>query len=97
MPPPDAIAEIPRVDNTTMGDTLDKAVGQDLSTAAMLANLPLANPSLQLPAGGVYMGEGIPPVPAKLAAKIRQGEFVDMGELLPKFWSTPREEDVDGR
>ena len=36
------------------------------------------------------MGDGIPPVPVKLAARIRKGEFIDMGELLPKFWSTPR-------
>ena len=31
---------------------------------------------------GVYIGEGLPPVPSKLAKKIRAGEFVEMGELL---------------
>ena len=95
MPPSDAIASIPRVDDVTGGDA---ASVQESSTAAMLANLlPLANPSLQLPTGGVYMGEGIPPVPTKLAAKIRRGEFVEMGELLPEFWTTLREEDTEGR
>ena len=43
------------------------------------------------------MGDGIPPVPPKLAAKIRRGEFVEMGELLPEFWSGPREDDSDTR
>ena len=39
------------------------------------------------------MGEGLPPVPAKVAAKIRRGDFVDMAELLPEFWALPRDED----
>ena len=42
---------------------------------------------------GVYVGEGMPSVPAKLAAKIRRGTYVDMGELLPEFWSPTREDD----
>ena len=96
MPLPEALASIPRVDDTAIG--APSAPTQQMSAAAMLANLlPSANPSLQLPTGGVYMGDGIPPVPAKLAAKIRRGEFVDMGELLPEFWSTPRDEDTDGK
>ena len=36
---------------------------------------------------GVYIGEGLPPVPAKLARKIRAGEFIDMDELLPEVWT----------
>ena len=42
---------------------------------------------------GIYVGEGLLPVPAKLAEKITRWEFVDMAELLPEFWSTvnPRE------
>lgn len=39
------------------------------------------------------MGEGFPPIPAKLASKICQGDFIEMGELLSEFWSTPREDD----
>ena len=71
---------------------------KEMSVAAMLANLlPLTNSSLQLPSEGVYVGDGIPPVPAKLAAKIRRGEFVDMGELLSEFWSTPKEDDTDSK
>ncbi len=43
---------------------------------------------------GVYLGEGIPPAPAKLAARICRGEFVEMGELLPEFWSGAIDEDA---
>ena len=32
------------------------------------------------------MGEGLPPVPQKLADRIRRREFVDMAEMLPEFW-----------
>ncbi len=47
--------------------------------------------------GGVYVGEGLPPVPTKLADKIRRWEFVEMGELLPEFWSGPKEGESDGK
>ena len=36
---------------------------------------------------GIYVGEGLLPVPAKLAEKITRWEFTEMAELLPKFWS----------
>ena len=60
----------------------------------LMTNLLLqANTGLTSGVQGVYTGEGLPPVPAKLAAKIRCGTYVDMGELLPEFWATMREED----
>jgi len=34
-----------------------------------------------------------PPVPAKLASKIWQGDFIEMGKLLSKFWLSQKEED----
>ena len=46
---------------------------------------------------GVFMGDGLSPVPAKLVAKIQRGEFVDMGELLPEFNVGSREEDGASR
>ena len=62
--------------------------------AALIKNLlPLANSSLSVPTEGVYVGEGMPPVPAKLAKKINRGEFVEMGELLPEFWASVREDE----
>lgn len=39
----------------------------------------------------VYIGEALLPVPAKLAAQIRRGDYVDTRELLHKSWS-PGEE-----
>ncbi len=59
--------------------------------------LPQANDSLALPSDGVYVGDGLAPVPAKLAARIRRGEYIDMGELLPEFWSNLREEESEAR
>ena len=31
----------------------------------------------------VFIGQGLPPIPKKLASKIELGEYVDMSELLP--------------
>lgn len=36
---------------------------------------------------GVYIGEALPLVPKKLAEHIWQGEFIEMGELLPETWN----------
>lgn len=67
------------------------------STTSTITNLlPLAHHSLHRPTEGVYVGDGIPPVPEKVATKIKKGEFVEMGELLPEFWS-PREDGDSGR
>ena len=64
------------------------------SASALMANLlPQANSGPASTPQGVYVGEGLPPVPAKVAAKICRGDFVDMAELLPEFWALPRDED----
>ena len=102
MPPVSALAGIPQIEGVQeegpRGPPTSEAVSHGPSVTAMLANLlPLANSSLQQPSEGVYMGDGIPPVPAKLAARIRKGEFVEMGELLPEFWAGPKDEDSDFR
>ena len=49
------------------------------------------------PHGGVYVGEGLPPVPVKLAERIRRWDYVDMAELLPEFWPVAKPDDTDGR
>ena len=68
------------------------------SVAALMANLlPQANAGLASATQGVYVGEGLTLVPAKLAAKIRRGDFVNMGELLPEFWTPPREDDPQAK
>ncbi len=63
------------------------------SVSAMMRNLlPLADSSLVLPSEGVYVGDGVPPVPQMLAELIRRGGYVEMGELLSEFWSALNEE-----
>ena len=60
------------------------------NVASTLCNLlPIAGIVSQPSGTGIYIGKGLPPVPPKLAKKIRQWEFVDMAELLPEFWSLP--------
>ena len=112
MPTRDALEEISRVGGTTATAAVDatpkfsslvggtKAMSKvpaGVSVAAELANLlPSANAELTQVSEGVYVGDGLPPVPAKLAAKIQKGEFIEMWELLPEFWSSHREEDIEG-
>ena len=108
MPPASALGGIPTVlgapSETEASEALPQPGGVDTpgssvsttggSVAALMANLlPQANSGLASGSQGVYVGEGLPPVPTKLAAKIRRGEFVEMTELLPEFWSSPREDD----
>ena len=52
--------------------------------------LPMANSS---PMDGVYVEEGMLPVPAKLARKINRGVFVAIGELLHDFWASLQEDE----
>lgn len=42
--------------------------------------------------GGMYVGNGLPPVPARIAAKIGRWEFMEMHELLPEFWTQKADE-----
>ena len=40
---------------------------------------------------GTRIGEGLPPVPAKLAQRIIKGEFIELHELLPELMSEPKD------
>ena len=42
--------------------------------------------------GGIYVGDSLPPVPPRIAAKVCRWEFVEMYELLPEFWVQKEEE-----
>ena len=44
--------------------------------------------------GGICVGEGLPSVPERLAARIRRGEFIEMCELIPEFWLAKEEDDT---
>lgn len=52
------------------------------------------------PAGGatpgpasIYMGEGLPPVPGRIADRIRRWEFVELHELLPELLTNQKVEE----
>ena len=49
-------------------------------------------PSRQQAGPCIHIGDGLPPVPAKLVAKICRHEFVEMHELLPEFWQDQKGE-----
>ena len=112
MPPLTSLAGIPQISGSptearaTTAPTLagggDAPGSHDTpardSVTALMANLlPQATAGLATTSQGVYVGEGLPPVPSKVATKIRRGEFVDMGELLPEFWVPPREEEAQAK
>ena len=69
------------------GAATSQQVGGALSSSALIANLlPVVGKKSRLGSPGVYVGEGLPPVPTKLAEKVRRWEFVEMAELLPEYW-----------
>ena len=88
MPPAAALAGLPSIGATSAPD----GSGGETTTMVLSDLLTAGGPSGTVPAAGAYVGDGMPPVPAKLAAKVRRWEFVEMGELLPEFWvGQPRE------
>ena len=66
------------------------------STSLMANILPFASSVLASPSQGVYVGEGLPPVPLKLAKKIQRREFVEMAQMLPEFWPSLHLEESEG-
>lgn len=44
---------------------------------------------------GIFVGEGLPPVPSRLAERIRRWEFVEMCELLPELLANQKVGDSD--
>ena len=98
MPPPEALRGIPSV--PTLGSAgsvpptshaiLDSLAVTPQGNSSVLCNLlpRLGQASESSLTAGIYVGEGLLPVPAKLAEKITRWEFVDMAELLPECWSS---------
>lgn len=72
--------------------------GPSRGTAQVANLLPWSLPEMTPdPQGGIYMGEGLPPVPLKLAIRIRRHEFVEMAEMLPEFWPVAKPEESDSK
>ena len=61
-------------------------VSEQQAPAQTMANLLGVVASHQQKQSATYVGDGLPPVPAKLAARIVKWEFIQMHELLPEFW-----------
>ena len=62
-----------------------------MSTAPPPALLTSASMGIEVPTG-TYVGEGVLPVPERLAKKILNLEFVEMRELMPETWLMEEEE-----
>ena len=59
-----------------------RAVANLLSQATSLRNTRAQDPKGEQ-GQGWYMGDGLPPVPPKLADRIGKGEYIEMCDLLP--------------
>ena len=98
MPGTTALMSLPQVEGGTPASVAVETTPPTAGVASVLANLlPLAGSTLTRQTTGAYVGDGLPPVPPRLASKIRQREFVEMGELLPEFWGAGREETGERR
>ena len=79
------------------GETTNAALSATLATLLKEPERstpkPAETPVTPTVPGGMFMGDGLSPVPAKLVAKIQQGDFVEMGELLPEFNSLSQNDD----
>ena len=74
MPSGHLLGSIPRIEGATSPTDPPGSARGDVPVSATMANLlPSASPALARPSGGVYMGEGISPVPARLAERICRG------------------------
>ena len=59
-------------------------------SAQQITHQPVEKASTPLCVGG-----GLPPVPAKLAKRIQDGQFIEMAKLLPDFLRGPNSYDDD--
>ena len=60
---------------------LEIGQGADINPPAINSGVPLEQEK-SLPGSGFAIGAGLPPIHAKLLAKIEAGEFIEMSELL---------------
>ena len=109
MPPLSAISGLPSLPSSGSLSTVPLCSGHTTLTPVTAASAPLGTLSSAdqltnlLPwslsaaptdrSCGVYVGEGLPPVPLKLADRIRRHEFIDMAEMLPEFWPMAKSEE----
>ena len=79
-----------QLDTSTIPVIVDAETRRAAKSQATLGSLlNLGNNSeseKKVTVGSICLGEGLPPVPAKLVKKIRRGDFIKMYELLPDLW-----------
>ncbi len=82
------------VDQITQDGTDRGVLARTMSNLlGSLNNTPTGGGESSSKQPGVYVGDGLPPVPAKLAAKITHWEFIEMHELVPEFWAEAKGDD----
>jgi len=95
--PPSALQHVKLISNPWNGSEPDRNVTTATDNPVVPISSQGGNLNKELPmgyVGGICVGEGLPPVPEKLAAKIRRGEFIEMCELIPKYWLAKEEDGV---
>ena len=50
-------------------------------------------PKAEFTLKATFLGDGLPPIPAKLAERICRWEYIDMSDLLPEFWRDQKAEE----
>ena len=85
MPPPSALPLLP---SFSAASTSTSAAAQPITAAAVqptLLGAAQTTPSVVVPTG-LFLGDGLLPLPQKLMRRIIALEFVEMRELLPEEW-----------
>ena len=88
--------ELAGVATVSQGTVPDTAVGGMSGLDSGVCLLGGADPGLagmssrSAHGAGVFMGEGLPPVPGRLVERIRRWEFIEMFELLPELLADQR-------
>ena len=94
-PPTGLDGGVPPASDLAAVNTFDPEGGpgpQESNPASSSLAAPLPTQQKTPSAGPpTHIGEGLPPVPARLAAKILRRELVEMHELLPEFWQDHKE------
>ena len=90
MLPTGALDEIPTVTDPSGGEEHNTTTPSGVSITANL--LQGATMGLKQSSKGIYIGNGLPPVPPKLAAKIQKGQLVDTGSYFQN--SVPQQKET---
>jgi len=90
------LPSIPATGNTILPNTAHSATGSIAPSVGSMAHSQAVSSGTQVvvPAG-MFLGEGLVPLPAKLVQRIICLEFVEMAELLPESWLAAESSDAE--